>query len=101
MNDMNNMKAFHIDGIRDLIIFCLFVLVAMGLVLGLPTAFVWVAWNGIVGDVAGGPYIALWQAVILTAALFVLFYIVARPDIQFEIKHTDSPDDTPKPNAKS
>ena len=90
---MNDMKAFHIDGIRDLIVFCVFVLIAMSIIIGLPTAFVWVSWNGIVGDIINGPYIALWQAVILTMALFILFYLVARPEIQFDIKRTDDPKD--------
>ena len=93
---MKEFKAFEIEGIQDLIVFCLFIVVSVALIVGLPTAFVWVTWNGVVGDMIHGPYIAFWQALILTLALFVLFYLVAKPEIHLEIKKVDGSEEADK-----
>ena len=87
------MKAFQIESFKDLLLLVLFLLISFAISLGVPSLVTWVTWNGVVGDILEGPYIAFWQAIILTAALLLTLYQIIKPEIIFEVHHLD--DTTP------
>ena len=83
------MKAFKIEGFKDVILFCLFVLFSLSIIIGVPSLITWVAWNGVIGDLLDGPYIAFWQAILLTLAVLLTIYQLMRPEIIFEVHHVE------------
>ena len=87
------MSAFEVKNFRDLLMLLGLVLFVLAVAIGLPTAFTWITWNALVGDLFQGPYIAFVEAIPLALFGYVVLLLISRPEIKFEVHQTKSPED--------
>jgi hypothetical protein len=80
----------EIKGFWGMVVFLGMGLLALALVVTLPVGVIWITWNALVSEVAGGPMIAFWQAAILTVALGVALRIVFQPTLAIQVKRVQN-----------